>query len=73
MSTIKKRLNITLAKPLNAALTKVAERDHIPMSAKASALLALALEIEEDTVWDAVAGVRDTDKARFLSHKKSWI
>lgn len=72
MPTIKKRLNITLNQDLDQALTRLARRDHVSSSAKAGDLLRLALEIEEDRAWDALANARDTRGAKFISHKTAW-
>jgi len=35
---------------------------------KATELLKIAVEIEEDQVWDALAKKRDTKKAEYISH-----
>lgn len=54
------------------ALELVAARDQVPQATKAVYLLQLALELEEDLIWDQIANARDTKKARFVSHKKAW-
>lgn len=72
MATTKKRIIVTLSKPVERALELLAERDQIPQATKASHLLETALELEEDRVWDRVASGRDTKNARFVSHKKAW-
>ncbi len=54
------------------ALTKLARRDRVPKATKAARLLEIALEIEEDQVWDAIAKQRDAKTARYFSHDKAW-
>ncbi len=53
-------------------LSRVARRDNVPQATKAVYLLELALEIEEDVVFDRIASERDTKNARFLNHKQAW-
>lgn len=72
MPTTKTRINISLSERVNDALVKVAYRDHVPAATKASRLLELALELEEDQVWDAIAQSRDTKNAQYVSHHQAW-
>ena len=72
MATIKPRINITLPYYTKRVLALVAQRDHVPEATKATHLLELALEIEEDQVWDSIAKRRDTKKTKFISHKNAW-
>lgn len=72
MATTKTRINISLSDDMKKALISLAERDHIPEATKAVRLLELALEIEEDQVWNKLAEARDSYKAHYLSHKKAW-
>lgn len=72
MSTTKKRINISISKSLDEALGKLSKRDQVPQATKAAELLRLAIEIEEDQIWDEIASKRDTKKAKFISHKKAW-
>lgn len=72
MATAKRRINISLPDDVNNALTLLAERDNVPEATKATDLLQLALEIEEDQVWDRIASKRDTKKAHFVSPRKAW-
>lgn len=72
MPTTKKRVLISIPKHVERALELLAERDQVPQATKAVHLLEIALEIEEDRVWDQVATQRDTKSARFVSHKKAW-
>lgn len=72
MATTKKRINISLPDAVEEALRKIARRDNVPQATKAVGLIELALEIEEDQIWDRIAGQRDTKKARFLTHKQAW-
>jgi len=59
MPTAKTRLNITLLPEMEIAVTKLAIRDKISKSSKAAELIRLALEIEEDRLWDQLAQKRD--------------
>jgi hypothetical protein len=72
MPTTKKRVIISISKPVERALELLAKRDQVPQATKAGHLLETALELEEDRVWDQVATARDTKSARFVSHKKAW-
>ncbi|MCH8986606.1 hypothetical protein IIA94_00330 [Patescibacteria group bacterium] len=72
MATTKKRVIISLSKPIEQALKLLAERDQVPQATKAVHLLESALEIEEDQIWNQVAQERDAKNARFASHKKAW-
>ena len=57
---------------LERALGMLAHRDQVPAATKAKELLDLAIEIEEDRVWDAIASERDRSNAKFIAHKKVW-
>jgi len=72
MPTTKARLNISLSKDVREILAKVARRDHMPQATKAARLLEIALELEEDQAWDAMASRRDTKNTRYISHDKAW-
>ncbi len=72
MPTIKTRINISLSNNVRDVLTKLANRDRVPQATKAARLLEMALEIEEDQIWDATAKQRDTKTARYFSHDKAW-
>jgi len=72
MPTIQKRLNITLTPAIKSAVKRLAQRDRMAEAAKASQLLQIALETEEDIVWDEIAHKRDTKNAKFVPHKKTW-
>ncbi|HEY4511748.1 MAG TPA: hypothetical protein VJH55_02825 [Candidatus Paceibacterota bacterium] len=71
MATSKKRINISVSKDMEKALTILAERDDVPQATKASELLAQAIEIEEDAVWEMVVKER-MRKPRFVSHEEAW-
>ena len=72
MATIKKRLNITLSKEVDSVLDRIAERDQTPKATTAAALLRVALETEEDQMWDAIADRRNVKDSRFVNHSKAW-
>jgi len=72
MATLKHRINISLPKSLDVALAQAAKRDQVARATKATELLALAMEIEEDQFWDKLAYAREHKKAKFISHKDFW-
>ncbi len=72
MPTTKARINISLPGHVRQGLNRLALRDDVPQATKAAHLLETALEMEEDRVWDAIAGSRDSKKARFVPHSKAW-
>ena len=72
MATTKKRVIISISKPIEQALDLLAKRDQMPRATKAAHLLETALKLEEDRIWDQIATERDTKDARFVSHKKAW-
>lgn len=72
MATTKKRVNVSLPKDLEIALKHLAKRDDVPQSTKAMHLIKIAIEIDEDLVFDGMATKRDTKNAKFLSHNQAW-
>ncbi len=72
MPTIKNRLNITLPEDVEEFLTKAAKLDDVPKATKAAQLIKIALEFEEDSVWDLIASKRDAKNSRFVTHAKAW-
>lgn len=73
MSTTKTRINVSLSDELNSALKKLAQRDQVPTATKAERLLEIALEIEEDEVWNSIASKREKSKnTRYISHNQAW-
>jgi len=72
MPTSKSRINISVSDNLKSALTKLARRDRVPTATKAAHMLEIALEIEEDGIWQELAQSRDIKGARYLSHIKAW-
>lgn len=72
MPTTKPRINVSLPDEIREALTKLARRDNIPEATKAARLLEIALELEEDVVWDEIASKRDRKNARLILHKNAW-
>lgn len=72
MATTKKRINITLPKAEERAIAELAKRDQVPEATKAGELLRLALQIEEDIVFDKIANKRLKSSTKTLSHKEVW-
>jgi len=64
MSTTKRRLNISLSKEVDEAITAIAKRDQVPAATKISELLQLSLRQEEDQLLSDLAEARlqTTDK-----------
>ncbi len=73
MPTTKKRINISLSQELEKTITRLARRDEVPEATKAADLIRLAIEIEEDEVWNQIAQERDTKKSKFVEHNKTWV
>ena len=72
MPTLKKRLNMSLPEDIEKALSMLAKRDDMPQATKALYLIRIALEMEEDDIWNALAEKRDTKDAKFMSHDDAW-
>lgn len=72
MSTAKSRLNISMADDMKAALSLLAKRDGMPTATKAERLLEVALELEEDQIWDQIASKRDKNAVHFVSHADAF-
>jgi hypothetical protein len=72
MPTIKTRTNLTLPVDLDKALNHLSKRDDVSKSAKAVQLIKIAIQIEEDEVWNSLAEARDKKGAKFISHKNAW-
>ena len=73
MTTINKRINITTDKNVRRALIYSAKRDGVTTAAKASELLRIALELEEDLVFAKVVNERLSEKnIKWVSHKNAW-
>lgn len=72
MATSKKRINISLPSDIEAALGHLAKRDDMPQATKAVHLIKIAMEFDEDDVLNFIAEKRDTQKAKFVSHKNAW-
>ncbi len=72
MLATKTRINVSIPREARRALERLAKRDEMPEATKAAELLMRALEIEEDEVWDAIAGSRDRPGAKFFSHDRAW-
>ncbi len=72
MPTTKKRINISLPDDIEKALGQLSDRDQVPQATKAVYLIKLAIEIDEDDIWNKIAEKRDTPDAKFVSHKNAW-
>jgi len=72
MATTKQRINITADSYVEKSLKFLAKRDKMPVSAKAVALLRVALELEEDMIWAKIADKRISDKGPVFDHESAW-
>lgn len=72
MPTKNPRVNITFEEPAAALLASLAEQEHKSVSSIAKALILEALERREDIALSAIAKIRDTKKAKKISHRDAW-
>ncbi len=73
MVTTKNRINVSLPRDIDNALSKLSRRDNMPRATKATDLLRTALELEEDIYLGAIASERaSTSRSLFVSHEKVW-
>ncbi len=72
MSTSKTRINISVSREEERALSRLAKRDQVPTATKAADLLAFALELEEDRYFSELADKRLGRKVLWLSHEEVW-
>ncbi|MFA4815252.1 MAG: hypothetical protein WC924_05240 [Candidatus Gracilibacteria bacterium] len=72
MPTSKKRINVSISEDTEEILGLLARRDHVPVATKALQLIELAIEMDEDEVWEKIVTERDTPDAKFISHKEMW-
>lgn len=72
MATKKKRVNISVSKPVEEMLAALAKRDRVPQATKAAELLRMAIEIEEDAVWAEIAEKRLKTDTKRISHEEAW-
>lgn len=66
------RLHISLTKIEEELLTVLAKRDQVSRERKATQLIRLALEDEEDRALSRIAEIRDVLGAKVMSHKAFW-
>ena len=73
MTTINKRINITTDKNTRRAIIHSAKRDGVTTAAKATELIRIALELEEDLAFAKVVNERLSEKnIKWVSHKNAW-
>ena len=53
-------------------MARLAKRDEMPQASKAVFLLRLAIEQEEDSIFNQIAESRDKRGAKFIRNKKAW-
>mgnify|MGYP001611189720 CR=1 FL=1 len=57
---------------MEKALKHLALRDGVPQATEAIHLIKIALEIDEDEVWNDMASKRDKKGAKFVKHNDAW-
>jgi len=66
MTTTKKRMNISLSDSAYEMIVGLAQRDQVPEATKASSLIELALEVEEDYILSSIARARDVKGVKWI-------
>lgn len=64
---------VSLPDDVDSALEHLAERDGVPPATKAAYLIQIAIEVDEDAVWDKIASDRDNKNTKFVSHEDAWV
>lgn len=72
MTTLKRRLNITMTKDVEKLVSHMAKRDKVPQATKISQLLTISLMLEEDKAFSMLGDKRFKEKTKKLSHKEVW-
>jgi hypothetical protein len=68
----KKRIYISVSPAVEEALALLSLEKNMPLATTASSLLEVALEIEEDKIWNQVALNRKEEKNKTYSHDQAW-
>ena len=63
---------MSLPADIEEAIAILAKRDAMPEATKALHLITIALELEEDDLWNAIAEKRDIKSATFIDHDSVW-
>ena len=66
------RISTVVEPPVYKALEKLAKKDGVSLSQKTRDLLLDALELFEDSVWEAKVRERMKNKAPSIPHKQFW-
>lgn len=72
MTTLKRRLNITLTPEVEKLVSHMAKRDKVPEATKISELLKISLMLEEDKAFSLLGEQRLSEKTKKLSHEEVW-
>lgn len=72
ISSTNSRIHITLSKEDKAIITKLAKRDGMLPAHKASDLVKMAIELEEDRVLGDIAVSRLQRRTKGVPFKKAW-
>lgn len=70
MTTLKKRIQITLNTEAEKFISAISKRDKMPVGTKAAQLIEMALEIEEDAYWGKMAEERLKNTKTFYTHEQ---
>jgi predicted DNA-binding protein len=70
MTTLKKRIQVTLNSETEKIMSAISKRDKTPIGTKAAELIEIALEIEEDAYWSKMAEERLAQTKTFYTHEQ---
>ena len=72
MTTLKKRINISVPKSLEDILNKMSNEEGVPVATKALELLKIAVELEEDAYFEKITLDRGSKDSKYIPHDKIW-
>lgn len=72
MTTLKRRLNITLTPEMEEFISILAKRDRVPEATKISQILKDALEEMEEQIWLEIVEEREMEGGPYVSHDEIW-
>ncbi len=68
----KKRISISPDRDMESSLLRTARRDGIHVTTKATELVRLGLELEEDIALTAMANHRTAQTTKYIPHERAW-
>lgn len=72
MTTVKRRLNITLTEDVEKMVSHLAKKDNVPQATKISELLKISLMLEEDKAFSVLGETRLKQRSKKISHEEVW-